>query len=120
MQANLLHIGEHILSHGTARTSPNSPPCDMWSRLPPELVSRISFFAPRDGSALRWCSICHSLLSAFRAAQPTVHALLLGDYASIISNPLMQSCILSVDVLNELVVNLPATYLYADAGASLN
>ena len=34
---------------------------------------------------------------------------MIGDFASIVSNPLMQSSILSVDVLNELVVNLPAT-----------
>lgn len=77
----------------------------MWASLPPELVARIAFFAPRDGSALRWCCACHW----FRAAQPRVHVLMLGDFASIVSNPLMQSSISSVDVLNELVVNLPAT-----------
>ena len=76
----------------------------VWSSLPSELMARIACFAPRDGSALRWCSACH----LFRAAQPKVTVLLLGDFASIVGNPLMQRSILSVDVLHELVVNLPA------------
>lgn len=77
----------------------------MWSSLPLELVTRIAFFAQRDGSALRWCSACHF----FRAAQPNVHVLLLGDFASIVSNPLMEGSITSVNVLDELVIILPAT-----------
>lgn len=76
----------------------------MWSSLPHDLVARIAFLAHRDGSALRWCSACH----VFRAAQPTVRVLLLGDYADIVGNPLMQSSISSINVLDEIVVNLPA------------
>ena len=75
----------------------------MWSTLPDELVQRVAFFAERDGSALRWCSACRY----FHTAQPDVRLLLLGDLATIVTDPMMEESITSVCVLEDLAVNLP-------------